>query len=135
MLWKITTAVLLKVKFMSNKNPADTSSSDHRITRRELVASGAAIAAASLSLSSNDVRAGTYRSKKPANGAIKAPFDSLRDYVDALDQHGLLQRFSGVDQDKFEATAIIYQLIDQYGVHGAPAVWFDNIKAQVGNRT
>ena len=114
---------------MSNKNPADTSSSDHQITRRELVASGAAIAAASLSLSSNEVRAETYRSKKPANGAIKAPFDSLRDYVDALDQHGLLQRFSGVDQDKFEATAIIYQLIDQYGVHGAPAVWFDNIKA------
>jgi UbiD family decarboxylase len=59
----------------------------------------------------------------------KPPFDSMRDYVNALEYHGLLQRFSGIDQDQYEATAIMYQLVDAFGVHGAPAVWFDDIKA------
>lgn len=57
------------------------------------------------------------------------PFDSLRDYVAALEHHGLLQRFSGVDQDRYEATAIMYQLTDALGRRNAPAVWFDNITA------
>jgi len=92
------------------------------------MASGAAMAAASLALTSNKV-AHAAQPTVPTGNAPKPPFDSIRDYVNALDQHGLLQRFSGVDQDKYEATAIIYQLIDEFGVHGAPAVWFDDIKA------
>lgn len=114
---------------MSNKNATDTSTQHNQVTRRELMASGAAVAAAALALAGTEVRADVYKSKKPLGNPPKAPFDSLRDFVDALDQHGLLQRFSGVDQDKYEATAIIYQLIDQFGVHGAPAVWFDDITA------
>jgi 4-hydroxy-3-polyprenylbenzoate decarboxylase len=128
-LWKNAVNVKLRVKHMSNKNATDTSTQHNQVTRRELMASGAAVAAAALALAGTEVRADVYKSKKPLGNPPKAPFDSLRDFVDALDQHGLLQRFSGVDQDKYEATAIIYQLIDQFGVHGAPAVWFDDITA------
>lgn len=112
---------------MPNKNTTDTPKQSNQLTRRELMASGAT--AAALALAGTELRADVYKSKKPVGNPPKAPFDSLRDFVDALDQHGLLQRFSGVDQDKYEATAIIYQLIDQFGVHGAPAVWFDDIAA------
>jgi len=60
--------------------------------------------------------------------APTAPFDTLRDYVAALEAHGLLLRFDKVDQDVFEGTAIIYALIDKYGWYDAPAVIFENIK-------
>ena len=60
---------------------------------------------------------------------VLPPFDSLRDYVAALEARGLLLRFSGVDQDAYEATGIMYALIDEFGMHEAPAVLFENIRA------
>ena len=55
------------------------------------------------------------------------PFDSLRDYVAALDEQGLLARFSNVDQDAYEATAIMYRLIDKHGRRTAPAVMLNHV--------
>jgi len=60
--------------------------------------------------------------------APQTPFDTLREYVAALEAHGLLLRFDKVDQDAFEGTAIIYALIDKYGWYDAPAVMFENVK-------
>ncbi|MGI9292703.1 MAG: twin-arginine translocation signal domain-containing protein, partial [Pseudomonadales bacterium] len=57
-----------------------------------------------------------------------APFSSMRDYLAALEANNLVVRFSGVDQDAFEATAIMYQLIDEFGKYNAPAVVFENLK-------
>jgi hypothetical protein len=85
--------------------------------------SAAAIAAASVT--GQALAAGHKAAAAPApraGTAPTAPFDSLRDYVAALEHHGLLQRFSGVDQDRYEATAIMYQLVDTHGERGAPAV-------------
>ncbi len=101
-------------------------------TRRKLLASGMAVAASPVVLTDTTAKAaGTRPTTKPNTdvNAPQPPFASMRDYVEALDKHGLLQRFSGVDQDSYEATAIMYQLVDSFGVHGAPAVWFDNITA------
>jgi 4-hydroxy-3-polyprenylbenzoate decarboxylase len=56
-------------------------------------------------------------------------FNSLRDYVAALDELGLLARFSDVDQDNWEGTAILYRLVDAKGRRAAPAVLFENITA------
>jgi 4-hydroxy-3-polyprenylbenzoate decarboxylase len=108
--------------------PDDISGNGTPVTRREIMASGAAIAVA---LASTEAGASAHRadSKKRSGNAPTPPFDSMRDYVDALERHGLLQRFSGVDQDRYEATAIMYQLVDTFGVRGAPAVWFDDITA------
>ena len=55
-------------------------------------------------------------------------FDSIRDYVNALEASGLAVRFKGVDQDAYEATAIMYRLIDKFGRYAAPAVIFENLK-------
>jgi 4-hydroxy-3-polyprenylbenzoate decarboxylase len=108
--------------------PDDISGNGTPVTRREIMASGAAIAVA---LASTEAGASAHRadSKKRSGTPPTPPFDSMRDYVDALDYYGLLQRFSGVDQDRYEATAIMYQLVDTFGVRGAPAVWFDDITA------
>ncbi|MAF83110.1 MAG: UbiD family decarboxylase [Gammaproteobacteria bacterium] len=117
---------------MANRNiPADHTH-PFEFTRRKLMASGMAMAATSVAGAGTETQGAMKRSMtKPDTGinAPRPPFDSLRDYVEALDKHGLLQRFSGVDQDGYEATAIMYQLVDSFGVHGAPAVWFDDITA------
>jgi 4-hydroxy-3-polyprenylbenzoate decarboxylase len=60
--------------------------------------------------------------------APKAPFDTLRDYIAAIEAYGLLLRFDKVDQDAFEGTAIVYALIDKYGWYDAPAIMFENVK-------
>lgn len=41
------------------------------------------------------------------------PFDSLRDYIAALDSKGLLVRIPKMDQDKYEATGFAYQLVSE----------------------
>ena len=116
---------------MKKSKNQDTSGTNSPVTRREVMASGAAIAAASVALTSGKAVAGSHRSGSKGRGSNppKPPFDSMRDYVAALDYYGLLRRFSGVDQDRYEATAIMYQLVDTFGVHGAPAVMFEDITA------
>jgi len=94
------------------------------------MASGAAVASAMLAATATTAQAASRALPGHATGkAPRAPFDSIRDWVAALDHHGLLLRFSGIDQDAYDATAIVYQLIDEFGVHGAPAVLFEDIKA------
>ncbi len=60
--------------------------------------------------------------------APKPPFDTLREYVAALEAYDLLLRFERVDNDEFEAAAIVYALMDKYGWYDAPAVLIENIK-------
>ena len=42
------------------------------------------------------------------------PFDSLRDYIAALDSKGLLVRIPKMDQDKYEATGFAYHLVKEF---------------------
>jgi len=116
---------------MEKSKIKDTSGTNTQVTRREVMASGAAIAAASVALTSGKAVARSHRSgsKKRGKNPPELPFDSMRDYVEALDYYGLLRRFSGVNQDRYEATAIMYQLVDTFGIHGAPAVMFEDITA------
>ena len=67
--------------------------------------------------------AATDTGRKP-----EAPFDSLRDYVAALDAHGLLIRIPRIDQDNYETTALMFRATDKYGFFGSPAMLFENIK-------
>lgn len=101
------------------------------VSRRQLLATGAALAAASSALSQKVLSAQHRAAEKEVSKdqTNQPPFDSLRDYVAALDDLGLLARFDGVDQDAYEATAIMYQLIDEFGELEAPAVMFTNITA------
>ena len=97
-------------------------------TRRKFVASGAALAALS-----GDHAAALERPPRPggqrtATPGVGFPYDTLRDWVGALQQQGLLLRFGDVDQDAYEGTAIMYRVIDEYGHYDAPAVLFERLK-------
>ncbi|MEO7386562.1 MAG: UbiD family decarboxylase domain-containing protein [Gammaproteobacteria bacterium] len=56
------------------------------------------------------------------------PYDSLRDYIQALDSRGRLLRLAAMDQDRFEATGFAYRMIEEMGYHAAPAFQIDRVK-------
>jgi 4-hydroxy-3-polyprenylbenzoate decarboxylase len=99
------------------------------LDRRQLL-SGAALLAAACGVAGVAVpgevaaAAGNRRKSNLPTG----PFDSFREYVQALEARGLVLRVPRIDQDKYELTALIYLLIDEYGWYGAPAVVVDEIK-------
>ncbi len=59
-------------------------------------------------------------------------FDSVRDYVAALERRGRLLRVASMDQDQYEATAFAYRLIDRFGIEFAPAFLIERIR--IGGR-
>ncbi len=56
------------------------------------------------------------------------PYDSLRDYIAALEARGRVLRVKEVDQDNYEGTALMFRLVDEYGADKAPAVLFEKVK-------
>lgn len=103
------------------------------LSRRDfVVGTGLATAATGLGVTNiaDAASAGAAARNVGAAGNIKtrAPFTSLRDYLAAMEEHGLLARFTDVDQDAWEATAIMYHLTDSFGLYGAPVAVFENIK-------
>ncbi len=68
---------------------------------------------------------------KPAGPAPEwefGPFDDLRDWLAELDRRGLVLRVSDVDQDAYEGTALMYRLIDRFGMYYAPVLVMENVK-------
>lgn len=105
---------------------------ERALSRREFVGSGMAAAAGAGLLGGAPALAGSSRVRTGRPGAspavLQAPFLSLRDYLAAMEQRGLLARFSDVDQDAWEATAIMYLLSDRFGLNEEPIALFENIK-------
>ncbi len=104
-------------------------------SRRGFLASSAtasvlgALAAAGYSPDSKAAK--PLSAKSPSTSLAKAPrapFDSLRDWVAAMDAHGLLLRFDRVDQDAFEIPALFFHATDLYTMYGAPCFMFDKVK-------
>ena len=60
--------------------------------------------------------------------SLTGPFNSLRDYVQALDSRGRLLRIAAMDQDRFEATGFAYRMIEEMGYHAAPAFLIEKVK-------
>lgn len=58
----------------------------------------------------------------------RAPFDSVRDYMAALEAHGLVLRIPRIDQDRYQTTALLFRAIDKHGMFGAPAMIFEEVK-------
>ena len=99
------------------------------ISRRELL--GSAVSAATLTSATGCVSAtgvATSASLSTIANAPTAPFHTMRDYVAALDARGLVMRIPRVDQDAFEATALMYRARDTHGMRGAPTFVFDEVK-------
>jgi UbiD family decarboxylase len=63
---------------------------------------------------------------------VVRPFRSFRQYVAAIDAHGRLLRIGEMDQDRFEATAFAYRMVEEIGFQEAPAFLIERVK--VGGR-
>jgi 4-hydroxy-3-polyprenylbenzoate decarboxylase len=97
-------------------------------SRREFLTTSSAglISAIGTSTASADTlinTAGFAHKKTPT-----APFDSVRDYVKAMEASGNVMRFDRIDQDAYEGTALMYRLVDLFGRYRAPLVIFDEVK-------
>lgn len=56
------------------------------------------------------------------------PFEDLRGWVGELDRRGLLLKVRDVDQDQYEATALMYRLVDRFGMYFAPTLQLENVR-------
>ncbi|MEC9375190.1 MAG: UbiD family decarboxylase [Pseudomonadota bacterium] len=125
---------------MSNKflKSNSSKSTKPKTSRREfLTITGSSIAALS-SLASGSVAAGDHINS--GSDAVKAtmnelklsgprpPFDSIRDYMAALEANGLLIRVPRIDQDRYHSTAMVFRSADRFGLFNAPALLFEQIK-------
>jgi 4-hydroxy-3-polyprenylbenzoate decarboxylase len=110
---------------LKNMKPANVG----QIDRRMFLAAGTGIAALSAGCSSiagQDKQPAAGR--RPTGKTPTAPFDSIRDYMAAMEDHGLLMRFPEIDQDKYEATGLFFRATDMFGMYGTPAMIFEKVK-------
>ncbi len=67
---------------------------------RRQVLSAAAGLAATLGISASAISPAFAAAKPRRSSQLVGPFDSFRDYIRALDEHGLLLRIARLDQDQ-----------------------------------
>lgn len=119
----------------SNDNPLP-----NPVSRRDFLASAAGLSAtalaaadAKLALAQSEAasRAAPTAGAAPASSAPRwefGPFDDLRAWVRELDRRGLLLKVRNIDQDRYEGTALMYRLIDRFGMYFAPALYMENVR-------
>lgn len=56
------------------------------------------------------------------------PYETLRDYIAALDARGKLLKIKEVDQDRYEGTAFVYRMLDEKGLDTSPGLMFEKVK-------
>lgn len=110
------------------------------VSRRDFLASAAGLSAtalaaadAKLALAQSEAasRAAPTAGAAPASLAPRwefGPFDDLRAWVRELDRRGLLLKVRNIDQDRYEGTALMYRLIDRFGMYFAPALYMENVR-------
>ena len=55
---------------------------------------------------------------------LTGPYETLRDYIAALEARGKVLRIKEVDQDKYEGTAFVYRMLDEKGLDTSPGLMF-----------
>jgi 4-hydroxy-3-polyprenylbenzoate decarboxylase len=106
------------------------------LDRRSLLTGAAGLAAVAVStpaLSAETEQAlqlavAARGAKRP--GKLCFPCDTMRDWMQMLEDYGLLMRLPRADQDAYEVTALAYRLMDMFGWYGAPAVMIDEVKIE-----
>jgi len=59
--------------------------------------------------------------------SLTGPFDSLRDYLSAVEARGGLLRIAAMDQDRYEATGFAYRMVEEFGFDQAPPFLIERI--------
>lgn len=108
------------------------------VSRRDFLArsaglSAAALAAADLKLDAAQAQQGPPGAPPTAPTGPSpvwqvGPFEDLRDWMAELQRRGLVLRIRDVDQDAYEGTALMYRLVDRFGMYFAPALLMENIR-------
>ncbi len=116
---------------MSEKH--EKSDNGPSLSRRKLLAAsgGLAVATAPMALAGDGAGSGMkwpVAAAASRAGTPAAPFDTFRDYIAALEAHGLVLRVPRIDQDAYEMTALMYRLIDEYGWYEAPCVLAEEVR-------
>lgn len=107
--------------------PDKKSESTTAVDRRAFLAATTGLAALASGCSTVAGGSDTSASASTANAPV-APFDSIRDWVAALDANGLLMRIPEIDQDNYEATGIVFRMNDLYGPYRSPGLLFERVK-------
>ena len=98
--------------------------------------STAALAAADLKLAAAQQAAASRAAGTAAQSATPGespawqvgPFEDLREWMAELERRGLVLRVRDIDQDAYEGTALMYRLVDKFGMYFAPALVMENVK-------
>jgi 4-hydroxy-3-polyprenylbenzoate decarboxylase len=105
-------------------------------SRRDFLSSSAGLSAAAITMADLKLAeaAQEVATRKAAPGSGSAPgwqvgpFEDLREWIAELERRGLVLRVRNIDQDAYEGTALMYRLIDKFGMYFAPALVMENIK-------
>jgi 4-hydroxy-3-polyprenylbenzoate decarboxylase len=107
-----------------------------RLDRRALLSAAAGLAASGAALpalgaeteQAIQLAAAARDDKRPRK--LKFPCDTMREWLQLLEDYGLLMRLRRADQDAYEVTALAYRLMDVFGWYGAPAVLIEEVKIE-----
>lgn len=110
------------------RTPSSSTAPAGELDRRAFLAATTGLAALTTGCATAGGTSGGLASKRPNANTPTAPFDSIRDWMQAMDDHGLLMRVPEVDQDKFEATGLFFRMTDYYGKYASPALIFERVK-------
>ncbi|MFM7395595.1 MAG: UbiD family decarboxylase domain-containing protein [Gammaproteobacteria bacterium] len=105
-------------------------------SRRDFLSTGAGFSAAALTVADLKIAEATRdaaATKMPPTtvgspGWQVGPFEDMREWMAELERRGLVLRVRNIDQDAYEATALMYRLIDKFGMYFAPALIMENVK-------
>ncbi len=105
-------------------------------TRRDFLSSGAGLTAAALASADLKIAAAEAEAQAAAPADTGAgtpawqfgPFEDLRQWMAELERRNLVLRVRDLDQDAYEATALMYRLVDRFGMYFAPALVMENVR-------
>ena len=112
-------------------------------SRRDFLSSSAGLSAAAFAAADLRVAAAQHAARAAAMPAAAStiapttgptppwsvgPFDDLRQWIAELERRGLVLRVRDIDQDAYEGTALMYRLIDRFGMYFAPTLVMENVK-------
>ena len=89
----------------------DAAALNTKLSRRTILGSATGLAALGLTACGNNGDQISAQQAAKLSNAPKAPFDSVRDYIAALDANGLLIEIDEIDQDAYHMTSLFLSLI------------------------
>ena len=96
-------------------------------SRRDFLSHSAGLSAAALAAA--DLKLAEAQSAAASAPAWQVgPFEDLREWIAELERRNLVLRVRNIDQDAYEGTALMYRLIDRFGMYFAPTLVMENVR-------